>query len=128
MRGFIDIAQSILVRTEQQLETVSNNVANAQTPGFKRQISFSEILTQAASGAGQTQSTTQDMFINVFAEGKLTNTGNPTDMAISGSGFFWVEKDDVQLLTRDGAFNISSNGELVTRSGHNVLNLSLIHI
>src|SRR5262249_59917473 len=58
-----------------------------------------------------------------MSQGDIANTGNPLDVAIQGDGFFMVQGANGQTLyTRDGAFTLSSEGELQTSDGHAVLN------
>lgn len=118
---------------QKALEVLSNNLANVETAGFKRDLAvfqsrFSEAIQQglASPGTGglndigggvMTRETSTQ-----FAPGPVKSTNIPTDMAILGEGFFQVEKDGEKFLTRAGNFQLDSNGQLVTQSGHTVLN------
>lgn len=114
------------MRSEQkQIDVISNNVANLQTPGFKRsRVNFVDVATAAIAG-GQaapvdrrgdgTRIASTSAF---FGAGELRPTNNPLDVAIDGTGFFEVEAEDGRLLyTRDGQFRVDADGNLVTVQG-----------
>lgn len=115
---------SALVTQQASLDIVSNNLANAATPGFKASradlvdvrpadLPFSE---PAGGGGVWMAGTTRD-----FSQGTLTWTGNPLDMAIDGPGFFRVRLNgDRWAYTRDGTFHRDGDGRLVTSAGHYV--------
>ncbi len=99
------------------LDTVGNNVANVNTTGFKlSDPDFTDLYasgTQATPGLGvETNSLAQS-----FAQGTISQTGNPLDVAISGTGFFQVQTGSGTAYTRDGAFQMNSQGYLTTTSG-----------
>jgi flagellar hook protein FlgE len=88
---------------------------------------FSDLVYQqlGSTGAGdpvqvglgtQMSSTETD-----FTQGNIQNTGVPTDVAISGDGFFQVESGGVTLYTRDGDFTTNAQGQLLTQDGYNVM-------
>lgn len=126
----------------QRLDTIANNLANVNTPAFKRdQQVFQEYLTANEKPAEVIQAprvpasieSFYDMqggdksfvdsagtFTN-FSQGSLRSTGNPLDVAIDGNGFFEVATPDGVRLTRLGAFKLDGNGQLVTKDGHPVL-------
>jgi flagellar hook protein FlgE len=101
------------------LDVVGDNLANANTQGFKsNNISFEDAMNEASeslqigSGVGQTL-TARD-----FSQGNITQTGSPLDLAIQGSGFFIVQNQSGQTLyTRDGGFSLNSQGQLVDANG-----------
>lgn len=93
-----------------RVENISNNLANMGTNGFKKSvISFDRALSMQ-------NSTHVDL-----APGPVVHTGNPFDVALDGDGFFKVMTARGIRYTRDGAFTLNSDGELVTRSGDSVL-------
>ena len=117
-----------------QLDVISHNLANVSTSGFKRgQVVFEDLMYQnlrqvGANSSEQTQlptglqlglgvravSTSRD-----FSQGKQQQTGENLDMAIDGNGFFQVQMPDGTVgYSRDGAFKLSSAGQLVTSSGY----------
>ncbi|REJ66880.1 MAG: flagellar basal-body rod protein FlgF [Planctomycetota bacterium] len=116
----------------QILEVLSNNIANVETAGFKRDLAVAQArhsesiergLTPPGSrgiddigGGVLTRETTTQ-----FAPGPLQVTGNRTDLAIDGDGFFQVKKGDETFLTRAGNFRIDNDGQLITQTGHQVL-------
>ncbi|MGH7194685.1 MAG: flagellar basal-body rod protein FlgF [Candidatus Saccharimonadales bacterium] len=115
-----------------RMEVIANNLANANTPGFKRELAifqarFAEDIEQgqAAPGAGtlndigggvETLATVTD-----FSNGPLQQTGVPTDLAIEGDGFFVVRRNGQNFLTRSGGFALNQTGTLVTHDGDVVL-------
>ncbi len=115
-----------------RLEILANNLANVDTPGFKRELAVlqarhTEAIEQGDAYPGSR--TINDLGGGVyvpetmtdFSSGTLKKTGGPTDLAIDGDGFFTVEKDEQTLLTRAGNFQITSDGRLVTQDGYAVL-------
>src|SRR5580692_3161264 len=114
-----------------ELDMIANNVANIDTTGFKADNTvFGEFLMPRASDqnfAGQDRriSFVQDRtsYINM-APGALERTGGPLDVAIDGDGYFTVQTPRGQRYTRNGAFQISGAGQLVTSNGDQVLGSS----
>ncbi len=114
MQGLIESAREILSASERRLETVSNNVSNISTPGFKRQISFEEVMGgRDSAGAGIPLRHRADL-----SQGQMSRTGNPLDLAISGSGFFRLRSGDEILYSRQGQFKVAADGNVVNRQGH----------
>jgi flagellar basal-body rod protein FlgG len=119
------------------IDTISNNLANVNTSGFKKmRADFEDLLYQTVRTAGTPA--TEDTVVPVgvqmghgvklaatqrmFSQGALQNTDNVYDMAISGEGFFRIQMyDGSWAYTRDGAFKIDENGRLVTSNGYWVL-------
>jgi flagellar basal body rod protein FlgG len=113
----------------QRLETIANNMANVETPGFKRDIPtfqarFSEAIQRGTSYPGSRGIDDVGGGVKMigvetdFTASSLRNTGIPTDFAIHGDGFFQVRGPQGQeLLTRAGNFSINGAGKLVTQSG-----------
>lgn len=115
------------------LNTIANNLANANTTGFKRsKIEFQDLLYQkprtagADVGSGNTLPTGVELghgsrvvaTAKEFTQGQLKQTGGSLDVAIDGDGFFKVTKaDGTDVYTRDGALKIDSTGRLVTSDG-----------
>jgi flagellar basal-body rod protein FlgG len=116
------------------IDTISNNLANVNTTGFKlNRPDFEDLLYQTLRLAGTpaTEVTVVPTGIQVghgvrpaatqkiFTQGSLQNTGNVTDLAIEGEGLFRVLLYDGSYgYTRDGAFKIDSNGQLVSSNGY----------
>jgi len=122
---------------QQALDVESNNIANANTDGFKySKVSFEDLVSQTYN----TSSTPGDNFggINakqiglgvkvssiekVFSQGPIESTDRITDLSIQGDGFFMVSSDnaDTKNYTRDGNFKFDANGTLVNNNGLKVL-------
>jgi flagellar basal-body rod protein FlgF len=110
---FID-AYSALDARMKIVDVITNNLANANTTGFKRD--FGAIL-QTASGF--------DVGTKIdLSPGDLVTTGNDLDVAINGPGFFAIQTSNGVRYTRNGSFSLDQNGELVTKDGMQVLNSS----
>jgi flagellar basal-body rod protein FlgG len=119
---------------QMQVDTISNNLANVNTNGFKRsRAEFHDLLYQTfrAPGTPSSNITRNPAGIQLglgvqpgaikklFAQGDFKNTGNPLDMVIEGGGFFKVLLPDGSLAyTRDGAFTADQEGQLVTSRGY----------
>lgn len=112
MAGLVESARAILASSEKSLETVSNNVSNVSTPGFKRQVEFSDILSNTDFPISRSR------FRADFTQGALSVSGNPLDFAISGPGFFKLRFGSKLFYTRQGHFKISPDGSVVTSQGY----------
>jgi flagellar basal-body rod protein FlgF len=114
----------ILSRLSAQLratQVLANNLANAETPGFRagRAVFAQHLQAQRESGAvayTNDRATWRDM-----AAGPLTTTGNPFDVAIRGDGFFAVETPQGERFTRAGRFTLDPEGRMTDMEGHPVL-------
>lgn len=126
IEGLRRAAQGIVPRIAQQ-ETLANNLANALTPGFKRdKVSFQAVLQQAASGPppslpGGASYVTAASTRPDLRPGSMEQTGNPLDLAISGDAYFAVQTPAGERYTRAGSFTLSAAGELVTPDGARLL-------
>lgn len=114
VQGLIESASGILSASERRLENVSNNVSNISTPGFKRQISFEEVL--AGRGAEAVESLIRHH--SDLSQGQMKQTGNPLDLAISGPGFFRLRSGDGIVYSRQGQFSLAADGTVATAQGH----------
>jgi flagellar basal-body rod protein FlgG len=146
MKNGLYAAASALDAYRQRMEAVAHNLANLETPGFKRTIvalgSFEKMLEKiGAPGAkthpqlpfsGQAARATKSPASNPlflveargatdFSAGDLVPTGAPLDLAIEGSGFFAVETKNGVRYTRNGVFSKNAEGILLTKSGEPVL-------
>jgi flagellar basal-body rod protein FlgF/flagellar basal-body rod protein FlgG len=117
-----------LAAQTQALELVANNLANLGTNGYRgQQATFRSLL----AGGTQVSWNPLNAAVNNFgvlggsrvdlASGSLTATGNPLDLAVAGKGFFVVQSGSVSLYTRNGGFQRTSTGQLVTSDGDAVL-------
>jgi len=106
IREIQDVTKSMISRILTQ-EVIANNLANINTAGFKKDRIFQVELSNAENDLDD-----NIRELTIFQQGDLRNTGNPLDVAISGKGFFTIDKDGKQYFTRDGHFYIDSSGFL----------------
>jgi flagellar basal-body rod protein FlgG len=127
-RGIYSVVNGMLA-SQQALDTVSNNLANTNTTGFKAdQVLFNEQLEkQLALGDNRNIGTLgsgpveKSRFTN-FEQGSLSTTGNSLDFALEGNGMFAVQGENGQVeYTRNGAFTQDAEGNLITKDGKAVL-------
>lgn len=127
------ISKTGLDAQQTQMDVIANNLANVSTSGFKRSRAvFEDLLYQnlRQPGAQTSQQTQLPSGLQlgtgvrpvaterIFTQGNLQQTGNDKDVAIQGAGFFQVLlPDGTTAYTRDGAFQVDSQGQLVTSSG-----------
>jgi len=100
-------------------EVTANNLANINTPGYKSDKLFQQLLTEQVDGEQVTR--TAPMQQVSLEQGQLEPTGNDFDFAIDGQGFFMVEDDGEAQLTRNGRFHLDPDGYLRTGDGANVM-------
>lgn len=131
------------IAQQRKVETIANNVANANTVGFKKdQLVFKEHLTALTKGVedihiprgefspddfyhtqgAENAMVAVDGSFTVFEQGQLMPTNNPLDLALQGEGFFEVLTPTGVRFTRRGNFNLNKDGELVTDQGFKLLN------
>ena len=111
-----------LTSASQNLDVIGNNIANASTVGMKSSTAEFSDLVASAMGEGSENTpgigTTVSTIAQNFTQGSINITGNNTDVAISGNGFFQVTKSDgTTAYTRDGQFQLDKNGNIMTSSG-----------
>lgn len=114
------------------IDSMSNNLANVSSTGFKKsRVEFEDLFYQIykEKGTPTTAGSTVPVGIEIglgtrpvavqkiFTQGDLNQTNNNLDLAIQGSGFFQILSNDVQVYTRDGAFQIDANGYIVNAKG-----------
>jgi len=117
--GLLESVETML-NHEQRLNQVTNNLANVDTPGFKKEtVTFDEMLYQANSSR---QRVGKALRINtVHQQGVVQKTDAPLDLAISGEGFFRIQAPGGVRYTRAGNFQRNNEGLLVTANGYPVL-------
>jgi flagellar hook protein FlgE len=118
-------ATSGINATSRALSEIGNNIANAQTTGFKtRTVSFGDLFGASIGVGGTTSTLVEGRGVQVlgvdpsFTQGSLQTTSNPLDLAIDGDGFFQV--NDVSgnpFFSRAGQFNVDDSGNIVNPSG-----------
>ena len=134
MTASLWIAKTGLDAQQTRMSVISNNLSNASTTGFKQsRAQFEDLLYQnVRQTGGQTSQNTQlpsglmlgtgvriVSTAKVFTQGNLTQTGNNLDLAVNGRGFFQVQlPDGTAAYTRDGSFQINSEGQIVTSNGY----------
>lgn len=111
----------------QRLEIVTNNLANVNTVGFKKdRLAFDKMLNPAkkpTQPAGKLTDLSPLINYTVetdFSPGSQQQTGNPLDLALEGSGFFVVNTPQGKAYTRQGNFHLDANGKVVTSDGYEV--------
>jgi flagellar basal-body rod protein FlgF len=106
----------------EMLRSISQNVANAQTPAYRREVPlvYSSLDGMTASDAERTATLDVQTAIDL-RPGTLQRTGEPLNLAIEGAAFFVVGTEQGERLTRRGDFHLSAEGSLVTASGDPVL-------
>jgi flagellar basal-body rod protein FlgF len=108
------------------LDATANNLANANTPGYKGDSAiFREHLMSAVRGGHAVKEmrfSAVDGFAHDYAPGPITSTGRPLDVAIEGEGFFAVTTDQGERYTRCGSFNMTPKGDILTAAGGRALN------
>ncbi len=134
MRSLATAATGMLAQ-QLNVEVISNNIANLNTIGFKRQrAEFQDLLYQNVEAAGATSSASGTIVpsgvqvglgvkagsvYRIDTQGNLNQTNNPLDIAIEGDGYFIVRLPTGEdAYTRAGNFAVSANGELVTEDGY----------
>ncbi len=126
IRG-IYIAASGMVAQEAKQSAISNNLANASTPGFKRDIAVGESFSDIVSGLARSpvgrlgMSTAITAVYSDLSPGSMASTENPFDLAIEGDGMFEIQTDTGIRYTRTGNFKLDAESYLVTRDGHRVM-------
>jgi len=114
------VAMSGAVAQERALDVTANNVANANTAGFRAQrISFQEVL----GGQGNLSFVSAEEATVDTSKGELRATGNPLDVAVDGDGWFAMETAQGPRYTRSGAFRIGPGGTLIDDRGNGVLDV-----
>jgi flagellar basal-body rod protein FlgG len=119
---------------ESNVNTISNNIANVNTTGFKKsRTEFDDLLYETVQESGAKSSANSEYNVGVqvgsgakvsatrkvHSQGSPQMTNNPYDLMINGEGFFGIASPTGELkFTRDGSFNVDAQGNIVTRAGH----------
>ena len=120
---YVGLSRQMTLRRE--LDIVANNIANANTTGFKTEDLM--VRTEAAKPARTLGGTNPVKFVlddgvtRDFTQGAMTKTDGAFDLAIEGKGFFKVQTAAGERYTRDGRFTTNPEGKVVTQSGNPVL-------
>ncbi|MDX2218633.1 MAG: flagellar basal-body rod protein FlgF [Burkholderiales bacterium] len=106
----------------QRQDVMANNVANANTPGFRAQVQALEAVPVKGEGMKTRAQTMESTVGSDFSTGPVSATGRKLDIAIEGDGWIAVEGlDGQESYTRSGALEVGDNGQLRTKSGWTVL-------
>ncbi len=121
IKGLYTSASAMIPRIKKQ-EASANNIANASTPGFKKERVFTKELSKAELKVAHRRNVWEQPMVDKsytsFAPGVFDKTGNPLNMAIDGDGFFTLElPDGTRALTRNGAFSVNNQGQLEIPGG-----------
>src|SRR3954466_2487083 len=131
----LDIAATGMAAQELNVNTISNNIANMTTTGYKRQrAEFQDLLYQTQIRPGSTSSDTNTIvpsgiqqglgvktgsLYRIDQQGALEQTENKYDLAVQGQGWFQVlMPDGTTAYTRDGSFQLNQNGQMVNSQGY----------
>jgi flagellar basal-body rod protein FlgF len=116
------VALSAQVALQKQLETVANNVANANTAGFKADRPFFQSYLERLAGPGGGVSFVQDAATYIDrSSGPIDITGNPLDIALDGDGYLAVAGATGTQYTRDGHLKVGADGTLTDSAGRSIL-------
>lgn len=132
MSGSIYMAATGALAYEKRLQLLANNLANANTVGFKkdrgrfREFDLSEAINSKALPVKSGQPQAHEYWMEYstytdFSAGGMKKTGSPFDLALSGNGFFCVQTPDGVQYTRRGDFTVNADEVLVTQDGWPVL-------
>jgi flagellar basal-body rod protein FlgG len=131
----LSIAATGMLAQQQNVEVISNNIANMNTTAFmRRRTEFHDLIYQNLRRVGSTASDAGTVVpsgvqlglgvklasvYRIHEQGNLTSTDNTFDLAIQGNGFFQVQlPDGTTAYTRDGSFQLSPTGQIVTHDGN----------
>ncbi len=128
--GFYAACTALMARM-QALDTVANNLANANTSGYRAQINNFRTVLGSATGAAAGGHSPLNQAVNAYgvlgdaqldlSQGALVRTGNDHDVALEGPGFFVIQTAAGRAYTRNGNFQVSAQGQLITAEGDPVL-------
>lgn len=98
-----------------EYETITNNLANVSTAGYKRRCNaFTKSLQKQMTGPDKYTSGSIELDSSLdFSQGNISETGRPLDFAIYGRGFFVIETPNGPLYTRNGVFHTNQNGQII---------------
>ncbi len=117
---------------DKDLQVIGNNVANSNTVGFKSSTAqFADVYANSlGAGGGSSQigiGVSVAAVTEQFAQGNISTTNNPLDLAVNGSGFFRISSGNTISYTRDGQFQLDKNGYIVNSLGQNLTGYSAVN-
>jgi len=126
-----------MVAQQTQIDTTSNNIANVNTIGYKKQrAEFADLMYQTMERTGASTSSTtvsptsievglgvrSTSIVKQFSQGNFKETGNDLDIAINGKGFFQIQlPDGTTAYTRNGSLKLDNEGNIVNSDGYKIL-------
>jgi flagellar basal-body rod protein FlgG len=139
----LSIAATGMQAQQNNVEVISNNIANMNTTAYaRRRTEFNDLLYQDLRRVGSTSSSTgaivpagvqlglgvkTEAVYRIDEQGTLTSTDNSLDLAIQGKGYFQIVLPSGQIAyTRDGSFQLSPTGQVVTHDGYTVQGIAAI--
>jgi flagellar hook protein FlgE len=132
--GSFSVALSGLNASSEDLSVISNNLANMNTVGYKSSdANFQDLFYQQIGTSGNNNPEQVGEGVQIgsvdtqFTQGSIQATGVPTDVAVQGQGFFVADKNGSQEYTRAGNFSVSSDGQLMTADGGQVMGYSAVN-
>ncbi|MFM2411377.1 MAG: hypothetical protein RL481_2205 [Pseudomonadota bacterium] len=114
MSELTEMAMAAISQAQRRVEVAAQNLSNAATPSYKRRVAFSSLV------GGSDSSRSNMPQVNTVVDqrpGKFIQTANPANLALGGSGFFALRRDDQVIYTRNGQFSVDADGRLVDRNG-----------
>ncbi len=117
--SLVALSQQMVLR--RQMDLIANNIANANTDGYKAERMLFDTYLQPIGAAGQAAFVQDVAVAHDTREGEIAVTGNPLDIAIKGEGFFPIDTTEGVRYARGGHFQLDQDGVLVTSSGHPLL-------
>jgi flagellar basal-body rod protein FlgF len=114
MSSVADMAMATISQAQRRVEIAAQNLSNVATPGYKRRVAFSTLVRNEASPINTTPTVSAAVD---YRNGKLTKTGNPSDLAIAGPGYFALRTENGMIYTRQGQFTRDHEGRMVNAQG-----------
>jgi flagellar basal-body rod protein FlgF len=110
----VEMAMSAISQAQRRVEIAAQNLGNAATPSYKRRVAFSTLV--AGSDLSQPKLPQMNLAVDQRS-GKLVETGNPANLAISGPGYFALRRDAQVIYTRNGQLSLDAEGRLADANG-----------
>lgn len=104
--------------SQKRMDYITSNLANLQSPGYKRLHSFTQVLETRQNGHRLPRIESEGSVD--FAQGLIETTGNSYDFALDGEGFFVLQTPTGEAYTRNGRFHLDAQGALLNEDGHEV--------
>lgn len=125
MSNVLEVIGAAMRAEAETLRVISQNVANAQTPAYRRQIpiartQFEDMVNATPAELRQLTPVSLDVAVDM-QPATLKGTGEPLNLALDGSGFFVLQSSRGETLTRRGDFHVDDEGALVSSGGARIL-------